>query len=155
MLSLDWANYILQTTDVDGLDIGLVNASGRNMAANSLRPYAIGDILRVRYFLSPMGCTSRSSYLSRLGKVNVINKLGWAVDVDKVDLDMALFMTNIHIYICYTLIMTKPVLEKIEGAIPLQRDGQPKLASKLEVYKYYPFVWVSWSMVEWETKSPK
>ena len=98
MFNLDWANYILQTTDVDGLDIGLVNASGRNMAANSSRPYAIGDILRVRYFLSPMGCTSRSSYLSRLGKVKVINKLGWAVDADKVDLDMALFMTNIHIY---------------------------------------------------------
>ena len=25
--------------------------------------------------------------------------------------------------------MTKPVLEKIEGAIPLQRGGQPKLAA--------------------------
>ena len=40
---------------------------------------------------------SRSSDLSRLGKV--INKLGWAVDADKVYLDMGLFMTNIHIHI--------------------------------------------------------
>ena len=77
LFSLDWANYILQPTEVDGIDLGLVNESGRNMPANSSRAYGIGDILSARYFLSPMGCASRSLHLLRLGKIKVINKFGF------------------------------------------------------------------------------
>ena len=127
LFGLDWCNYLYQPVEEAGLDMSAVAASGRGMVVNSSNPYAVGDILSARYFLSPMGCASRSQHLLRLGKIKVINKLAWTQSADEVDLRMSLVMTGASMPNCdvawvftalshlYTLIAA------LEEGIPISR----------------------------------
>ena len=92
LFNFDWCNYLYQPIEEAGLDMSPVAASGRNMPVNSSVPYVMGDILNAHFFLSPMGCASRSPHLLRLGKIKVIKKLGWVESADELDLRMGVLM---------------------------------------------------------------
>ena len=94
LFGLDWCNYLYQPVEEAGLDMCVVTASGRGMPVNSSNPFVIGDILSARFFLSPIGCASRSQHLLRLGKIKVIKKFGWAESADEVDLRMSHLMSG-------------------------------------------------------------
>ena len=127
LFGLDWCNYLYQPLEEAGLDMSAVAASGRGMVVNSSGPYAIGDILSARYFLSPMGCAGSSKHLLRLGKIKVINKFGWNMSADEADLKVGLTMTRATMANCdvawiftalshlYTLIAA------LEEGIPISR----------------------------------
>ena len=66
LFNLDWCNYLLQPKEDDGLYMSQINANGRSMAVHSSVAFIVGDFLRAKFFLSPMGCASSSKHLLRL-----------------------------------------------------------------------------------------